>query len=146
MATETSIPELELHPDEHNRLVLLWAAMQRKYMGLPDTATNLLALANEFEGRARDEIQLVVVVDIANMEMGDDGRMYVSPIVTPIKRVEDLPFDFERSKYEEQNGFRDGVPGKFDTNGRWTEPSKPVGQAGAVLLGGSGGTASSTSD
>lgn len=134
----SSIPDasvLELYPDEMNKLKLIMARVSRKYLGLPNTLQNMASYQKEIVGRCRDEINLEVDFDAANMEMGDDGKMYSSPILTPIKRLTPEVFDFARARYETQQGFVDGNPGVITEDGRWVEPPKPVAMGGSDVAG-----------
>lgn len=138
--TNTAIPDasvLELYPHERNGMMLVLAAVSRKFTGKMSTAENLIALSNEVEGRCLDELNLVVVCDPTNYELAADGKTaYLSPVATPIERVIPEPFDFARARYETQQGFDDGVPGVIKEDGSFAEPVKQIVMPGAVDVAG----------
>lgn len=123
---------LELYPDEINKLRLIIAKVNKKFMGKMDTIENISAIMSEIAGRCRDELNLEVVVDMTNLDLMGDGRTaFTSPQVVPIKRLTPEVFDFARARYETQQGFVDGQPGVITEDGRWVEPTKPVALGGA---------------
>lgn len=137
----SAIPDasvLELYPDEINKLQIIIAGVNRKFVGKMNTAENMTAIFTEIEGRCRDELNLEVVCDVSPMELANDGRtMYSSPVVTPIKRLIPEMFDFARARYETQQGFADGVPGKITEDGRWVDPGPgPISMPGGVDVAG----------
>lgn len=135
----TAIPDasvLELYPHERNGIMLILAAVSRKYTGKPATKENLIALAREVEGRCEDELNLDVLCDPTNVALGADGKStYISPTATPIGRLTPEAFDFARARYETQQGFDDGNPGVITEQGEWKEPSKPVAMGGVDVAG-----------
>lgn len=121
---------LELYPDEINGLKLIIAAVSRKYTGKAGTKENLIALAQEVEGRCRDELNLEVICDPTSYDLDGNGNPYLSPVVAPIQRLVPEPFDFARVQYETRQGFTDGVPGVITEDGRWVEPTKAISMPG----------------
>lgn len=140
MTQQSAIPDasvLELYPHERNGIMLILAAVSRKYTGKPSTKENLIALAREVEGRCEDELGLDVLCDPTNVELAADGRTtYISPVATPVSRLTPEPFDFARARYETQQGFDDGVPGAITEDGRWTEPTKQIAMPGVADVAG----------
>lgn len=138
---DTAIPDasvLELYPHERNGMMLILAAVSRKFTGKMSTVENLVALSNEVEGRCRDELNLEVVCDPTNYELAGDGKTaYLSPVAIPIQRLTPEAFDFARARYETQQGFDDGVPGVIREDGSWSEPVKQIAMPGAVDVAGS---------
>jgi len=130
----TAIPDasvLELYPHERNGIMIILAAVSRKFTGKPATKDNLVAMANEVEGRCRDELNLDVMVDPTNYELADDGRTaYLAPVAVPIARLTPEAFDFSRARYETQQGFDDGVPGVIKEDGSFAEPVKQIAMPG----------------
>ena len=57
--------ELELYPDEMNRITLVWAEIQREFIGRSDDLRTLFDLKKRAEDKFR-EIGFLVEVDIAN--------------------------------------------------------------------------------
>jgi hypothetical protein len=116
------MPDLEIYPDEKNRIVSAWAAIQTKWIGKPDTHENMVAMATEAENRFR-ELGFKVIVDISNIEMGDDGNAYLSPVISIEDRIvgENSGHDFDRHAFEVQHGYEDGVEGKVNANGKISE-------------------------
>lgn len=137
---QSAIPDasvLELYPHERNGIMLILAAVSRKYTGKPSTKENLIALAREVEGRCEDELGLDVLCDPTNIELAADGKTtYISPTAIPVGRLEPEIFDFARARYEVSQGFDDGVPGVIREDGSWTEPTKPIAMPGAVDVAG----------
>lgn len=136
MAELADASVLELYPDEQNKLVIICTAVSRKFMGKYNTKDNLIALANEIEGRCRDELNLDVIVDPTTFEIGRDGQPYTSPTVTVVQRLVPEIFDFAKARYETQQGFVDGNPGVITEDGRWVEPVKPIVMPGGESVGG----------
>ncbi len=136
----SAIPDasvLELYPHERNGIMLILAAVSRKYTGKPSTKENLIALAREVEGRCEDELNLDVICDPTNIELAADGKTtYISPTATPVGRLVPDAFDFSRARYETQHGFDDGVVGAITENGAWKEPVAPVAMPGGVDVAG----------
>lgn len=121
--------ELDLYPEERNKIVEVWSIVQKKYGGRPADSSNLLAMANEAEQRMR-EIGFHVVIDTSNFEVGDDGQTYRSPIISIESRVnaEDAEgHDHERHSAEVQSGFLDGKVGTLKADGT-------LGEAGSKLM------------
>ena len=114
--------DLELYPDERNRIVSAWTAVQTKYIGKPASHDNMISLANEAEKRFA-ELGFKVIVDISNIEMGDDGNPYLSPIISVEDRIvgENSGHDFDRHSFEVQHGYEDGIEGKVNANGKMSE-------------------------
>lgn len=128
---------LELYPDEINKLRLIIAKVNQKFMGKMDTIENISAIMSEIAGRCRDELNLEVVVDMTNLDLMGDGRTaYTSPQVVPIKRLVPEVFDFARARYETQQGFVDGQPGVITEDGRWVEPTKQIAVSGGLDVAG----------
>lgn len=118
---------LELYPHERNGLMLILAAVSRKYTGKLGTKENLIALAREVEGRCEDELKLDVICDPTTYKLADDGKtVYLAPTATPVGRLTPEPFDFARARHETQNGFDDGVVGSIKEDGSWAEPTKQI--------------------
>jgi hypothetical protein len=116
--------DLEIYPDEKNRIVSAWAAIQTKWIGKPDSHENMVAMATEAENRFK-ELGFKVIVDISNIEMGDDGNVYFSPVISIEDRiVREDGHDFERHSWEVQKGFEDGIPGSISGDGKLTEALK----------------------
>lgn len=140
MSQPSAIPDasvLELYPHERNGMMMILAAVSRKFTGKPSTKENLLALAREVEGRCEDELNLNVYCDPTNIELAADGKTtYISPVATPISRLVPEAFDFARARYETQQGFDDGVPGVIREDGSWAEPTKPIAMPGGVDVAG----------
>lgn len=138
--TETAIPDasvLELYPHERNGIMLILAAVSRKYTGKPASKENLIALAREVEGRCEDELNLDVICDPTNIDLDGNGNPYISPVATPLARLTPEVFDFARARYETQQGFDDGTPGAITEDGRWVEPTTPIVMPGGVDVAGS---------
>lgn len=136
----SAIPDasvLELYPHERNGMMLILAAVSRKFTGKMSTAENLVALSNEVEGRCRDELNLEVFCDPTNYELAADGKTaYLSPVAVPIQRLTPEPFDFARARYETQQGFDDGVPGVIKDDGSFHEPVKQIALPGGTSVAG----------
>lgn len=135
----SAIPDasvLELYPDEQNRLMLIVAAVSRKFTGKMSTLENLVALSNEIEDRCREELSLEVICDPTNYDLDSSGQPFIAPVVAPIQRLVPEVFDFARAKYEIQHGFDDGVVGAIREDGSWKEPVVPVAMPGAVDVAG----------
>ena len=114
--------DLEIYPDEKNRIVSAWSAIQAKYGTRVASHENLVAMANEAENRFRDELGLKVIVDISNIEISDDGEPYLSPVISIEDRVvSEDGHDFERHSWEVQHGFEDGVEGSVSGDGKMSE-------------------------
>lgn len=128
--SQSTIPDasvLELYPHERNGIMLILAAVSRKFTGRMNTRENLVALASEVEGRCRDELNLDVLCDPTNIELAADGvTTYISPVATPIARLTPEIFDFARARYETQQGFDDGKPGVITEDGRLVEPTQQI--------------------
>ncbi len=127
--SETAIPDasvLELYPHEQNGMMLILAAVSRKFTGKPASKENLIALAREVEGRCEDELNLDVLCDPTHVDLDKSGNPYISPVATPIARLTPEVFDFARARYETQQGFVDGVPGVIKEDGSWAEPTKQI--------------------
>lgn len=129
---------LELYPDEINKLQLIIARVNHKFIGKYNTRENMVAIFTEIEGRCRDELNLEVICDVSDLDLAGDGKtVYSSPTVVPIKRLIPEVFDFARARYETQQGFVDGVPGVIKEDGSWAEPpSAPISMPGAVNVAG----------
>lgn len=140
MSQSSAIPDasvLELYPHERNGMMLILAAVSRKFTGKDATVDNLIALSNEVEGRCRDELNLDVVCDPSNIELAADGKTtYLAPVAIPIQRLTPEVFDFARAQYEIQQGFDDGNPGVIREDGSWTEPVKQIALPGGVDVAG----------
>jgi len=136
----SAIPDasvLELYPHERNGIMIIIAAVSRKYTGKPATKENLIAMAREVEGRCEDELNLDVICDPTNVELAADGvTTYIAPLAIPIGRKIPEMFDFARARYETQQGFDDGVPGAITEDGRWVEPTKHIAMPGGVDVAG----------
>lgn len=136
----TAIPDasvLELYPHEQNGIMIILAAVSRKFTGKMNTQDNLIALANEVEGRCRDELNLEVICDPTNIELAEDQKTtYISPVCIPISRLTPEAFDFSRARYETQQGFVDGVPGVITETGEFREPPKQISMPGGVDVAG----------
>ncbi len=136
----SAIPDasvLELYPHERNGMMLILAAVSRKFTGKMNTIENLVALSNEVEGRCRDELNLEVVCDPTGYDLAGDGKTpYLSPVAVPIQRLTPEPFDFTRAQYEIRQGFDDGVPGVIKEDGSFHEPVKLIAMPGAVDVAG----------
>lgn len=104
--------DVQLYPDERNKIVSAWAAIQARYGGLEATSDNLVRMANETEQRMK-ELGFRVIVDISNMEVADDGELYHSPVIQIEGRIENETYghDHERHAFEVQRGYEDGVEG-----------------------------------
>lgn len=138
--TQSAIPDasvLELYPHEQNGIMIILAAVSRKFTGKMNTADNLIALAQEVEGRCRDELNLEVICDPTNIELAEDEKTtYISPVCTPISRLTPEAFDFSRARYEVQQGFVDGKPGVITEDGRFVEPTQQIATpSGGVSVG-----------
>lgn len=104
---------MQLYPHEVNAIKSLWADIQSKFLGRPDLSSNLTALRDETVSRFK-ELGFIVEVDWLNQEMGDDGRLYSSPVIELLGRVdEESSHDHERHAFEVQSGEADGVEGSF---------------------------------
>jgi len=138
--TQSVIPDasvLELYPHERNGIMIILAAVSRKYTGRMNTLENLVAMSNEVEGRCRDELNLDVVCDPSNIELAEDGKTtYISPVAIPLARLTPEVFDFARARYETQQGFDDGVPGVIKEDGSFVEPIKQIAMPGGVDVAG----------
>lgn len=136
----SAIPDasvLELYPHERNGIMLILAAVSRKYTGKMNTLENMVAMSNEVEGRCRDELNLEVVFDPNNIELAEDGKTtYIAPVAVPIQRLTPEAFDFSRARYETQQGFDDGVPGVIKEDGSFAEPVKQIAMPGGVDVAG----------
>jgi hypothetical protein len=136
----SAIPDasvLELYPHEQNGMMIILAAVSRKFTGKMSTVENLIALSNEVEGRCRDELNLDVVCDPTNIELAADGRTtYLAPVAIPIQRLTPEAFDFARAQYETRQGFSDGVPGVIKEDGSFHEPVKQIAMPGGVDVAG----------
>lgn len=135
----SAIPDasvLELYPNEINGLKLIIASVSRKYTGKMGTKDNLVALAQEVEGRCRDELNLDVICDPTGYDLDSGYKPYLSPVVTPIERLVPEAFDFARAQYEHQQGFADGNPGVITEDGRWIEPTKQISMPGGQSVAG----------
>lgn len=139
--TQSAIPDasvLELYPHERNGMMLILAAVSRKFTGKMSTVENLVALSNEVEGRCQDELNLEVICDPTNIELAADGKTtYLAPVAIPIRRLTPEPFDFARARYETQQGFDDGVPGVIKEDGSFAEPTKQIAMPGGEGVAGS---------
>jgi hypothetical protein len=139
--TQSTIPDasvLELYPHERNGVMLILAAVSRKFTGKYNTLENMVALSNEVEDRCREELNLDVICDPTNIELMPDGKTpYISPVAIPIERLTPEAFDFARARYETQQGFDDGVAGVIKEDGSWAEPVKQIAMPGAVDVAGS---------
>lgn len=136
----SAIPDasvLELYPHERNGMMLILAAVSRRFTGKMSTVDNLIALANEVEGRCQDELNLEVICDPTNVELAEDGKTtYIAPVAVPIRRLTPEAFDFSRAQYETQQGFDDGNAGVIREDGSWTEPVKQIALPGGVDVAG----------
>jgi hypothetical protein len=134
--TQSAIPDasvLELYPHERNGMMLILAAVSRKFTGKMNTLENMVALSNEVEDRCREELNLEVICDPTNIELAANGRTpYISPVAVPIQRLTPEAFDFARARYETQHGFDDGVVGVIKEDGSFAEPVKSVAMPGGV--------------
>lgn len=138
--SQSAIPDasvLELYPHERNGLMLILAAVSRKYTGKMNTIENLVAMSNEIEGRCRDELNLDVLFDPSNIELAADGKTtYIAPVAIPLARLTPEAFDFARARYETQQGFDDGVPGVIKEDGSFAEPTKQIAMPGGESVAG----------
>ncbi len=138
--SQSAIPDasvLELYPHEVNGLKLITAAVSRKFTGRMSTRENLVALAQEIEGRCRDELNLDVICDPTTYDLDGNGNLYISPTVAPVQRLTPEAFDFGRAQYETQQGFADGVPGVVKEDGSLHEPVKQIALPGGKDVAGS---------
>lgn len=78
-------------------------------------------LKQEAEQEFAVQMNLKVAVDVLNQELGDDGNFYVSPIITPVERLNTLEFDHDRMKQEVRSGELDGVAGVIDEKGNFKQ-------------------------
>lgn len=117
---------LELYPDEENRIKMVWAGVQREFLGRDGDLNVLVELKNVATGRFR-ESGFVVDVDIANMEMGDDGKLYYSPVINVVERCDpELEHDHMRHAFEVQSGFSDGETGTIRGDGTFGSSKKLI--------------------
>lgn len=118
-------PEIELYAEERANMMILWAAMQRKYGEKRATPENMRMMKREVEDRFKSEIGLLVSMDEGNIVPTGDGEDFVvSPIIQVMGRVVEKPFDFEKAARETQLGHYDGVEGTVTQDGRIVEPTK----------------------
>lgn len=109
--------ELELYPDEMNRITLVWAEIQNEFIGRSDDLRTLFDLKKRVEDKFR-EIGFLVEVDIANQELGDDGYLYTSPVIHLYGRVVgEESHDHEKHAREVQAGLEDGIAGTVREDG-----------------------------
>lgn len=114
--------DVELYPDERNKIISAWAEIQRKYMSRENTRQNLISLAEEAEGRFR-ELGFRVVVDISNLEVTDRNEVIYSPIISIEGRVTPEVFghDHEKHAVQIQDGLYDGKAGTVTPDGKLKE-------------------------
>lgn len=126
MTEDSAAPVLELYPLEMQEAKILWADLQRKHGEKPDSRENLIAFANEAEDRFKNEVGLIVQVDVMNMVQAANGDLVSSPIINIVGRTAKEEFDFDRAKFETRQGFYDGRPGVITESGQWKEPDKKL--------------------
>jgi len=118
--------EIELYPDEQNRIIATLTTLQRKWMGQPDTAENLRAMTSEAEQRLEEQ-GFKAIVSFERTGLGADGNFYRSPEVTVVDRVKvESEHDHERHAFEVQSGFLDGRPGVLGPDGKLKDPSRKL--------------------
>lgn len=118
---------IEIYPEERNKLVSIWAALQQKWMGKPDDLLTLTSFANEAQDKIRNEVGLIVSIDIGNKELMDDGTLVTSPVVSVIGRVEaEKEHDHERHAFEVQSGAYDGREGVMGKDGKLKDSKRKI--------------------
>lgn len=118
--------EIELYPDEQNRVIEVLTTIQRRWTGRPDTSENLQAMASEAEQRL-ESIGFKAIVSFENLSLAPDLNYYRTPEVTIIDRVKtETEHDYERHAFEVQSGFLDGKVGVMGNDGKLKEPSRKL--------------------
>lgn len=118
--------EIELYPDEQNRVIEVLTALQRRWTGKPDIAENLRAMSSEAEQRL-ESIGFKAIVSFENYGIAPDGNYYRTPEVTVVGRVKpEAEHDYERHAFEVQSGFADGKVGVMGPGGKLKDPSRKL--------------------
>lgn len=110
---------LELLPDERNKCTIAWAELQRKYGQKESNKQNLVAFAEEAENRFK-ELGFKVIVDISNLEVNEQGEVFISPIISIEERIvpEIFGHDHEKHAVQIQDGLADGIAGTVTPDGK----------------------------
>lgn len=118
--------EIELYPEEQNRIVSTLTALQRKWMGKPDTVENLRAMTSEAEQRLEEQ-GFKAIVSFDRLGLGGDGNYYRAPEVTVVDRIKvESGHDHERHAWEVQTGLLDGRTGVLGPDGKLKDPSRKL--------------------
>lgn len=121
--------DIQLYPHEETAAVKILEEIYKKWVGRPNSKSNLMSMGNELVEKFH-KIGLVVTYDPNHLDVAPDGVTLVTApqLVIEGRLADAAPHDHDKHRWEVVHGQGvDGVVGELGPDGNLHEPGSKIG-------------------